>query len=178
MNHTEHENTAGTGPASIAADIPDIDNSVFSDKPAASQKSERFVAFFLDDKLYAIPSVRVAEVIHPLSITPLPGSESWLLGAANLRGEVLAVLNLKKLWNVESSAVSGKAKLVVLRSEQSETPFAFSVDKLSEIVTIFDSEIQHVKEKDPSQICGKVVRGPSTFHLVDTAALIASLAFN
>lgn len=177
MNHLEQENTAEADLAS-PGDIPDIDNSIFSDKSAASQKSERFVAFFLDDKLYAIRSVRIAEVIHPLSITPLPGSESWLLGVANLRGEILAVLNLKTLWKVESSPSSGKAKLVVLRSEQSETPFAFKVDKLSEIVTIFDSEIQKVKEKGTAQIYGKVVRGSSTFHLVDTASLLASLAFN
>lgn len=176
MNHTEQENKAGTGPASIA-DIADIDNSIFSDKLAASQKSERFVAFFMDEKLYAIPSVRIAEVIHPLSITPLPGSAGWLLGVANLRGDILAVLNLKKLWNVECSALSDKAKLVVLRSEHSETPFAFKVDKLSEIVTIFDSEIEQVKEKGLSQIYGKVVRESSTFHLVDTAGLLASLAF-
>jgi purine-binding chemotaxis protein CheW len=177
MNHTEQENTVGTGPAP-GVDIPDIDNSILSDKPAASQKSERFVAFFLDDKLYAIPSVRIAEVLHPLSITALPGSESWLLGLANLRGEVLAVLNLKKLWNVENSTSSGKEKLVVLRSAHPETSFAFKADKLSEIVTIFDSEIEAVKENGSPQIYGRVVRGSSTFHLVDTSGLLASLAFN
>lgn len=177
MNHLEQENRVETDLASTG-DIPENDNSIFSDKSAASQKSESFVAFFLDDKLYAVPSARIAEVIHPLSITPLPGSESWLLGVANLRGEILAVLNLKKLWKVESSASSGKAKLIVLRSEHSETPFAFKVDKLSEIVTIFDSEIQRVKEKGSAQIYGKVVRGSSTFHLVDTGDLVASLAFH
>jgi poly-gamma-glutamate synthesis protein (capsule biosynthesis protein) len=43
---------------------------------------------------------------------------------------------------------------------------------------IFDSEIERIKEKGSSQIYGKVVRGSSTFHLVDTSDLLASLAFN
>lgn len=177
MNHSEHENPVNTDIAFIG-DIPGIDNSFSSDKPAAAPKGERFVAFFLNDKLYAIPSSRIAEVIHPLSITPLPGAHEWLIGVANLRGEIIAVLNLKRLWDAESSAVSEKAKLIVLRSESSETPFAFKVDRLSEIVTILDSEVQRVNEKGPSQIYGKVVRGSSTFHLVDTGDLLASLAFN
>lgn len=177
MNHPEQENPVNTDIAFIG-DIPAIDNSFSSDKPAAAPKGERFVAFFLNEKLYAIPSSRIAEVIHPLSITPLPGSHEWLIGVANLRGEIIAVLNLKRLWDAGSSALSEKAKLIVLRSESSETPFAFKVDRLSEIVAILDSEIQRVNEKGSSQIYGKVVRGSSTFHLVDTGDLLASLAFN
>lgn len=177
MDHPHQENLAGADLAS-PGDNPAIDSTYSSDKPAVLPKSERFVAFFLNDKLYAIPSARIAEVVHPLSITPLPGSHEWLLGVANLRGEIIAVLNPKKFWDGESTAVSEKGKLVVLRSEHTETPFAFKVDKLSEIVTILDSEIQRVEEKNDSQIYARVVRGSSTFHLVDTGGLLASLAFN
>lgn len=177
MNHPKQENPGRADLAAIGG-IAAIDKPPSSDKPAAAPKGERFVAFFLNDKLYAIPSFRVAEVIHPLSITPLPGSREWLLGVANLRGEILAVLNLKTLWNADSPALSEKAKLIVLHSEHSETPFAFKVDRLSEIVTILDSEVRQVKEKDSPQIYAKVVRGASTFHLIDTGDLLASLAFN
>jgi purine-binding chemotaxis protein CheW len=177
MNHPEQEIPVRTVIAP-GGDVTAIDSAFLSDKSAAAPKGERFVAFFLNDKLYAIPSFRIAEVIHPLSITPLPGAREWLLGVANLRGEILAVLNLKTLWNADSPALSEKAKLIVLQSEHSETRFAFKVDRLSEIVTIFGSETERVKEKANPQIYAKVVRGSSTFHLIDTGDLLASLAFN
>ena len=139
---------------------------------------EKFVVFSLNEKLFAVSSEKIAEVIHPLAVVPLPGTRDWFLGLANLRGGVIAVVNLKKLWNETHSAISEKAKLIVLRSGDSETVLAFQVDKLNEIVTLFDSEIRTHEQNDPGQIYGVADHGSDTLHLIDIDKLRASLLFD
>lgn len=162
----------------LPGDPLSIDTSVYYDKPDALNKGEKFVVFSLNDKLFAVPSSRIAEVTHPLPVAPIPGANDRFLGLANLRGSVIAVLNLKKLWNEANLAVSEKAKLIVLTAGYSETVLAFQVDKLDEIVTLFDSDISPGGENGPGQIYGVADRGPETLHLVDIDKLRASLLFD
>jgi purine-binding chemotaxis protein CheW len=161
----------------LPGDSLSIDTSAYYDKPDAVKNGEKFVVFSLNEKLFAVPSGKIAEVTHPLSVAPLPGTRDWFLGLANLRGGIIAVLNLKKLWNETPFAISEKAKLIVLRSGDSETVLAFQVDKLNEIVTLFDSEI-HFDEKGPGQIYGVADHGSDTLHLIDVDKLRASLLFD
>ena len=109
----------------------ELDPSVYYDQPGIHDKSEKFVVFSLNEKLYAIPSGKIAEVTHPLPIAPLPGTRDWFLGLANLRGEIVAAINLKRLWNESNTSLSDKSKLIVLRGEEFETAVAFPVEKLS-----------------------------------------------
>jgi purine-binding chemotaxis protein CheW len=162
----------------LPGDSSGINTSVYYDKPDAVKNGEKFVVFSLNEKLFAVPSGKIAEVTHPLSVAPLPGTRDWFLGLANLRGGVIAVLNLKKLWNETPSVISEKAKLIVLRSGDSETVLAFQVDKLNEIVTLFDSEIHSDEKKGPDQIYGVADHGSDTLHLIDVDKLRASLLFD
>lgn len=155
-----------------------IDTSIYYDKPDAPNTGEKFVVFSLNEDLFAVAAEKIAEVTHPLSIAPLPGTHGRVLGLANLRGEIIAVMNLKKMWNEKNFAPPEKAKLIVLRSGSAETPLAFQVDKLNEIVTLSDSEIRPSAKGGPGQIYGVAERGPDKLHLLDTDKLRASLAFD
>lgn len=46
---------------------------------------------------YAVPMDRVVEVGRPPALTRVPGLPDWVLGLANWRGRVLAVLDLAEL---------------------------------------------------------------------------------
>lgn len=155
-----------------------IDTSIYYDKPDAPQACEKFVVFSLNENLFAVAAGKIAEVTHPLPVAPLPGAHDRVSGLANLRGEIIAVMNLKKMWNEKNLAVPEKAKLIVLRSAGAETALAFQVDKLNEIVTLFGSEIRPSGKGDPGQIYGTAVHGSDTLHLLDTDKLRASLAFD
>ena len=155
-----------------------IDTSIYYDKPDAPNAGEKFVVFSLNELLFAVAAEKIAEVTHPLSVAPLPGTLDGVLGLANLRGEIIAVMNLKKMWNEKNPALPEKAKLIVLRSAGAETALAFQVDKLNEIVTLSDSGIGPPGKSDPGQIYGVAQRGPDKLHLLDTDKLRASLAFD
>ena len=118
----------------------------------------------------------MAEIFQPLSITTLFNVPVWLLGIAGFRNEVISVIDLKKLWNKESSASSLKSKLIVLRSEKSDSQVAFAVDKLSKIITLPDTNIKKFKEVEAPHISGIASFESKTLHLIDVEKLLSSLA--
>lgn len=63
---------------------------------------------------YALPMPAVAEVGRPPSLTRLPGLPAWVAGAANWRGRVLAVLDLRPLLSADSKPLDRRGRLVVL----------------------------------------------------------------
>src|SRR5689334_910486 len=96
---------------------PDLTDSLFLENQTAEASGEKFIVFFLDGELYAVSAAQVAEVVQMLAITPLPNVPEWLLGIANLRGEIISVVDLPKLWNKKTSQNPAKAKLIVLRGQ-------------------------------------------------------------
>lgn len=154
-----------------AFDLPNLNDS-FSDNEKSAQKSgEKFVVFVLDDELFAVSAQQVSEVVQPLPLTTLPNVPEWLLGVANLRGNIISVVNLLKLWDKKNSPSSSKTKFIVLRSLNGETSIAFTVDKLSEIVTLPNEEIQIIK--DDQSLYGKAMHKSNIIHLIDTEKLLS-----
>jgi purine-binding chemotaxis protein CheW len=157
-----------------AHDLPDLTNSLFFDKQNPQAAGEKFIVFFLDDELFAVSARKVSEVVHPPGITSLPNVPAWLLGIANLRGDIISVVDLQKLWRKKTSQNSTKAKLIVLRGQNSDSPIAFTVDKLSEIITLPNDKI-HFCEEASSHIFGKTFHKSNVLNLIDTEKLVLSL---
>ena len=156
-----------------AFDLPNLTNSFSDDEKSAQKPGEKFIVFVLDDELFAVSAKQVAEVVQPLPLTPVPNVPEWLLGMANLRGNIISVVNLLKLWDKKTSPSSSKTKFIVLRSPNGNSSVAFTVDKLSEIVTLPNDEIQSIN--DDKSLYGKAIHKSNILHLIDTEKLISSL---
>lgn len=137
---------------------------------------EKFVTFYLQEELFGVSTKNVAEVTRILPIAFLPNSPEWLSGIANLRGEVVPVLNLPKLLEKEPSETSNRAKFVVLQN--GDSAFAFVVDKLSEIVTLQSKTIEPVQEINSPNIFGKAEYKSNTLFLIDADRITSSLVLS
>ena len=71
---------------------------------------------------------------------PLPNVPEWLLGMANLRGDLISVIDLRKLWK-QNTETPNRTRFIIIHSPKHETSIAFVVDKLNEIVTLSAKEI-------------------------------------
>jgi purine-binding chemotaxis protein CheW len=60
--------------------------------------SERaqLVVFRLDERRYALPLAAVERVVRAVDVTPLPKATAIVMGAINVHGRVLPVLNVRK----------------------------------------------------------------------------------
>lgn len=135
--------------------------------------AEKYVTFFLGDKFFALVAEQVAEVVQMLPFTPLPRAPEWLLGIANLRGEIVSVVNLPKLWNETSAPVSPKSKLILLRSWDNSV--AFAVDRLSEVITLKKQEIQPAEAENIPHLFGKAAHKFGVLHLLDAEKICSGL---
>lgn len=52
------------------------------------------IGFRLDEVWYVAPMGEVAEVLHPIHVTRMPGVKPWVQGMANLRGRLLPLMDL------------------------------------------------------------------------------------
>ena len=136
---------------------------------------EKFVVFFLGDALLAVCAAQVAEIVRPLDFTPLPNSPEWLHGIANLRGEIVSVLNLPKIFDKPGAAASSKSKFIVLKTETGASSVALPVDRLSEIITL---EKKDIRPADDFRFAGSAIYKAASVTLLDTEKLFVSLLLN
>ena len=121
-------------------DFPMLSPSVLPKTEIKPTTGEKYIVFHLNEKLYGIRTDKILEIAASLPITPIPNINDWFMGIANLRGMLISVVNLRKLWK-KPTQISQKSKLIIFQAAENDISIAFMVDKVSEIVTIPANEI-------------------------------------
>jgi purine-binding chemotaxis protein CheW len=163
---------------SALTDLASLADAIAPAPQNPASEGEKHIVFQLEDKLYAINCRQVAEVVGFLPVTPLPFVPDWIAGITNLRGDLISVADLRKLWR-KTSPPPAKSKMLVLRSEKKNQPIAFIVDKLSEIITLTPQEIEFSAADFASSFptfFGRVNRSAQTVYLLDAENLFSSLS--
>jgi purine-binding chemotaxis protein CheW len=89
-------------------------------KAAATGTFLEIIEFCLASETYGIEAMFVRE-IHPLKdFTPLPGVPSFVLGIANIRGQIISVVDLKKFFNLPDKGLGELNKVIILRNNRIE----------------------------------------------------------
>jgi purine-binding chemotaxis protein CheW len=170
MNHSPQNNSLEFGLTGL-----DLNASLFTDEPKPQIVGEKYIAFSQGGELYAVSSKKVIEVTAALTVALLPNAPEWLHGIANLRGEIISVLNFPIIFGRRASKLAPKSKFIVLRSQAFEFGVAFAADRLNEIVTLPDEKIQSIKDETSPFIFGKAVHQSNALNLIDMEKLLASL---
>ncbi len=147
----------------------------FAPEPAPTAKTEKFVSFYIGKNLYAVHAPVIAEVVHPPAITVLPDMPLWLMGISNLRGEIAAVVNLKKLLNEDGVPAVTKTRLVILTAKDSEMVLSFPVDALHEMLALSRNDIELADETDPRHLIGRTSNNDGQICLIDIDRLFQSI---
>lgn len=95
-------------------------------RPAA----EKLVVFELTDVLLAFPLTAVGEVVAVPQVTPLPRTPDWICGVVNLRGDIVPVVDLNRVWNLGPSPDPRIARLIVVHSQDQSTRLGLVVNRV------------------------------------------------
>jgi purine-binding chemotaxis protein CheW len=98
------------------------------------------VEFLLAAEHYGIELTNIRE-IHALSeFTPVPGTPAFVLGLTNVRGQILSLIDIKKLFDLPERGLTDLNKVIVVRTHQME--LGILADAVLGVRTIAPSEFQ------------------------------------
>lgn len=73
------------------------------------------VGFKLDGKNWVIPLEQVKEILTQVQITHIPGAKEWVRGVANVRGNLLPILDLGGFLLGKMSRPSRQSRILVMQ---------------------------------------------------------------
>ena len=133
----------------------------------AGERIELFT-FELEGEWYAVETRYVREVCRPPERTPLPGAADFLTGVVNLRGEVLAIVDLPRALGLPA-APPQSAWLIVLGNERAE--FGVCCGQVGE-VRMLAVDALHAANGHAATACLRGVTAEALL-VLDGAALLA-----
>ncbi len=90
--------------------------------------------FGLGAEQYAVQTEHVGEVYPLKDLTPIPGTPPFVRGIVNLRGRILAVLDLKRLFDLPEVELTDSHCIIVVRGPDLE--FGLLADVIVGVRTI------------------------------------------
>lgn len=144
--------------------VPDDDN-----------PGQRFVTFDIGNSYYCLPAEDVSEISHPLPITKLPRASAQIAGIAPLRGEILAVVDLRHLLGEERSAPTSKTKFVVLGTSGPDCQIALPVDRIRDVAVIAPESVSEPQDGQ-GLVAGIAKTASRTLNILDTGRIKVAFA--
>ncbi len=105
----------------------------------------KYVTFTLGQESYGLPVLHVREIIRICPITPVPNMPPHVRGVINLRGTVIAVLDLRAKFSMAPVLAGERACIIVLQlgvASTRPTLIGIIVDAVEEVVQLGNSEIE------------------------------------
>ena len=106
---------------------------------AKPQQVFRWVTFRLADEIYGINVMQVQEVLRMTDVAPVPGAPHFVMGIINLRGNVVTVLDTRKLLDLATSDITDSSRTMII--ESGKVTVGLLVDSVAEVVNIASSDI-------------------------------------
>lgn len=75
------------------------------------------IGFRLGELYLLVGLKEVAEILHLPPMTNVPGSKAWLMGIANVRGNLVAVVDLRGFLIGQRTKLSDSSRVLVIRQE-------------------------------------------------------------
>ncbi len=89
-----------------------------SEREATPMEARQFVTFFVGDEVFAVPMAPVREIIRVPDVVRVPLSPAGLEGLANLRGLVLPVISLRRIFHFPERAHDDATRALVIISDR------------------------------------------------------------
>lgn len=87
-------------------------------KQAAPEKNWDGVVFQIAGRCFATPMGDVSEILnHPAAVTKVPGTQPWIVGIANVRGNLLPIVDLQAFLLRRQTMRGRRSRVLVVNYE-------------------------------------------------------------
>lgn len=99
----------------------------------------QLIVFRLDERRYALPLMMVDRVVRAAEVTPLPEAPAIVLGAINVHGRVLPVLNVRRRFGMPEREIRPEDWFLLARTDRRQV--ALLIDQSEGIVECSPDDI-------------------------------------
>lgn len=104
----------------------------------------KLIGFKLNDEEFVIEIERVKEIVKVPLVTRVSRAPYFVEGVANLRGDILQIINFHKIMALENLSISDKSRIIVL--DDKNVLAAIIVDGVSEVIEVEKEAVQPIPE--------------------------------
>jgi twitching motility protein PilI len=137
------------------------------------------VTFSLGEARLACKIERITEILPCPQSTPVPGAKSWIVGLANVRGELLTVIDLARYLTGVRTPVKPSSRL--LATSLHKAPIGLLIDEVFGQRHFLDSEAVAAELEEDSPLQAVISKqhqlGSETWHELDLDRLFNSAEF-
>jgi len=108
------------------------------------EKIIQLIVFLLGDEEFGTDISQVREIIRVGSITPLPDSPDFIIGIANVRGEIAVVIDFKKRFSLQVKKEIEEKHIIM--TELDNNLFGLAVDEVVEVLRVPETNIKMTPE--------------------------------
>ncbi len=120
-------------------------------------KEQQLVAFNIGNQEFGIDISQVREIVRLSQITYLPKAPVFIEGVVNLRGQVLAVIDLAKKLGVQSKERGDHSRIIIV--EAGGNTVGMIVDAVSEVLRLSSLSTEAVPSLYDSAVPEHYIKG-------------------
>lgn len=105
--------------------------------------AEKYLTFTLDNEEYAVPVIKVREIINMMHITKVPQLPQYVKGVINLRGRVMPVVDMRLKLGLPATDYSERTCIIVVDviAASGAVMIGVIVDSVSDVLTITGDQL-------------------------------------
>jgi purine-binding chemotaxis protein CheW len=111
--------------------------------PGTTLAGGKYLTFALDTEEYAVPVLKVREIIKVTPITAVPQLPPYVRGVINLRGKVIPVVELRLKFGLAAKPYSERTCIIVVdvTARSRAITMGLIVDSVSDVMSISADEL-------------------------------------
>ena len=110
-------------------------------------ETSKIVLFSLEEPRYALYLSAVERVIRSVGITPLPKAPEIVLGVINMQGEIIPVIDIRKLFRLPAREINIEDQFIIAKT--SKRLVVLAVDSVTGVSEIANYKVADAKEALP-----------------------------
>ena len=106
--------------------------------------NKQYFLFISNKEIYALEALDVIEIVEYQKITKVPMMSNFIKGVTNIRGNIIAIVDLLQRFGLEETKVLDKTSLAILRKRHNdkELQIAIIIDEVYEVDNINDIDVE------------------------------------
>lgn len=106
----------------------------------ARARGGKYLSFFLGGEEYGLEILKVHEIIGVLPVTRVPRTPGYIRGVINLRGKVIAIMDLRLRFGMEPAEDTEQTCIIVV--QVGGVQVGIVVDRVSEVLDIGEADVE------------------------------------